>query len=58
MAKDLFHNAVKHALEREHWQITADPLVIKIEGVKLEVDLAAEKVVAAEKAGEKIGSSG
>jgi hypothetical protein len=34
--------------------ITADPLIIKIEGVKLEIDLAAEKVFAAEKAGRKI----
>lgn len=54
MAKDLFHNAVKQALIKEQWVITADPLNIKIEGVKLEVDLAAEKVLAAEKAGQKI----
>jgi XisH protein len=54
MAKDLFHNAVKQALLKEEWIITADPLVIRIERVKLEIDLAAEKVVAAEKAGRKI----
>jgi XisH protein len=54
MAKDLFHNAVKQALLKEQWIITADPLVIRIERVKLEIDLAAEKVVAAEKAGRKI----
>ena len=54
MAKDLFHNAVKQALLKEQWVITADPLIIKIGGVKLEVDLAAEKIVAAEKAGRKI----
>jgi hypothetical protein len=53
-AKDLFHNAVKNALLKEHWAITADPLKIKIEGVKLEIDLAAEKVLAAEKEGRKI----
>jgi len=53
-AKDLFHDAVKHALLKEHWQITADPLIIKIERVKFEIDLAAEKVFAAEKAGRKI----
>lgn len=34
--------------------ITADPLTIKIEGVRFEIDLAAEKVLAAEKAGQKI----
>jgi len=30
-AKDLFHHAVKTALEKDNWQITADPLVIKID---------------------------
>jgi XisH protein len=53
-AKDLFHEAVKQALIKEQWIITADPLKIKIEGVKLEIDLAAEKVFAAEKVGRKI----
>jgi XisH protein len=54
MAKDLFHYAVRQALTKEQWIITEDPLKIKIGGVKLEIDLAAEKVVAAEKEGEKI----
>jgi len=54
MAKDVFHDAVKQALLKQQWVITADPLIIKIGGVKLEIDLAAEKVVAAEKAGRKI----
>lgn len=53
-AKDLFHNVVRKALLKEQWTITADPLVIKIEGVKFEIDLAAEKVFAAEKDGRKI----
>lgn len=53
-AKDLFHDAVRKALLKEQWVITADPLKIKIEGVKFEIDLAAEKVFAAEKAGRKI----
>ncbi len=54
MAKDLFHYAVKEALIKEQWVITADPLTIKIDRVKLEIDLAADKVFAAEKAGQKI----
>mgnify|MGYP002777056104 CR=1 FL=1 len=54
MAKDIFHDAVKNALMKEQWLITADPLKIKIDGVKLEIDLAAEKVIAAEKEGDKI----
>lgn len=53
-AKDLFHDAVKQALLKEQWVITADPLTIKIEGMRFEIDLAAEKVLAAEKAGRKI----
>jgi hypothetical protein len=53
-AKDLFHNAVKQALIKQQWVITADPLIIKIEGVKLEIDLAAERILAAQKAGQKI----
>jgi hypothetical protein len=53
-AKDLFHNAVKQALLKEQWVITADPLKIKIERVKFEIDLAAEKILAADKAGRKI----
>lgn len=53
-AKDLFHDAVKSALLKEQWTITADPFKIKIDGVKLEIDLAAEKVIAAEKEGRQI----
>ncbi|MGM3304381.1 XisH family protein [Anabaena sp. WFMT] len=53
-AKDLFHDAVKKALLKEQWVITADPLKIRIEGVKFEIDLAADKVFAADKAGLKI----
>ena len=28
-AKDKFHDAVKHALEKEGWQITHDPLTFE-----------------------------
>jgi hypothetical protein len=53
-AKDIFHAAVRQALIKEQWVITADPLVIKINKVRLEIDLAAEKIFAAQKAGRKI----
>ncbi|MBV9387584.1 MAG: XisH family protein [Chroococcidiopsidaceae cyanobacterium CP_BM_ER_R8_30] len=53
-ARDLFHDVVKQALLNEQWIITADPLTIKVEGVRFDIDLAAEKVLAAEKAGRKI----
>ncbi|MBK1988521.1 XisH family protein [Sphaerospermopsis aphanizomenoides BCCUSP55] len=54
MAKDLFHEAVKQALIKDGWTITGDPLIIRIDRVKLEIDLAAEKVFAAEKDDQKI----
>ena len=54
MAKDRFHQTVKTALIKDGWTITSDPLIIRIDRVKLEVDLAAEKVFAAEKDGQKI----
>ncbi len=52
--KDKFHEAVRTALEREGWTITADPLYLEFGGVDVFVDLAAEKVIAAEKQGRKI----
>jgi len=54
MAKDLFHQAVKRALIKDGWTVTHDPLIIRIDRIKLEIDLAAEKVLAAEKDGQKV----
>ncbi|MEH2319830.1 XisH family protein [Nostoc sp.] len=53
MAKDRFHDAVRMALEKEGWSITADPYEISVGDVDFEIDLAAE-MLAAERAGEKI----
>lgn len=53
-ARDKFHYVVKTALQREGWIITGDPLYLEFGGVDLYVDLAAEKLIAAEKAGHKI----
>jgi len=53
-AKDTFHEAVKQALQKEHWVITDDPLRFKFGNVNFQVDLGAERLVAAERAGEKI----
>jgi hypothetical protein len=53
-AKDIFHNAVKNALIKEGWKITHDPLSVKVGGVDMAIDLGAEKLIAAEKNGEKI----
>jgi uncharacterized protein (UPF0548 family) len=53
-AKDIFHEAVKQALQKEQWIITNDPLKFKFGNVNFQVDLGAERLVAAERAGEKI----
>lgn len=55
MARDLFHSNARAALEKEDWIISADPLRIYISKKDyLEVDLAAENVLMAEKGQEKI----
>jgi hypothetical protein len=45
MARDSFHPQVKAALIKTGWTITQDPLRLETGGVKLEVDLAAERMV-------------
>ncbi|MEZ4656379.1 MAG: XisH family protein [Caldilineaceae bacterium] len=53
-AKDLIHDAVKNALHKDGWRIIADPYVIKYGDDQVFVDLAAEHVIAIERAGRKI----
>ncbi|MEL4895690.1 XisH family protein [Crocosphaera sp. Alani8] len=53
-AKDTYHDAVKNALIKEGWTITADPYRIKYKDAELFADLAAEKPIAAERSGHKI----
>ncbi|BAY79765.1 fdxN element excision controlling factor protein (plasmid) [Nostoc linckia NIES-25] len=53
-AKDVFHEVVKIALQKDGWQITHDPLLFNVGGVKMSIDLAAEKLIAAERENEKI----
>ncbi|MDB9511911.1 XisH family protein [Kamptonema animale CS-326] len=53
-ARDLFHESVKIALQKENWVITDDPLKVEAGGAKFEIDLGAERLLAAERAGEKI----
>jgi XisH protein len=58
MAKDSFYPQVKAALIKDGWSITHDPLKLETGGVKLEVDLGAERaiegVLAAERNNEQI----
>jgi len=53
-ARDIFHYAVKNALQKDGWTITHDPLFIRFDESKLYIDLAAEKLIAAEKDEQKI----
>ncbi|NEQ41915.1 MAG: fatty-acid oxidation protein subunit alpha [Okeania sp. SIO3I5] len=53
-AKDIFHDTVKRALEKEEWTITHDPLPVASGDVGMSIDLGAEKLIAAEKEGQKI----
>ena len=53
-AKDLFHDAVKNALSKDDWTITKEHLYFRIGQDPVYIDLAAEKMIAAEKAGRKI----
>jgi hypothetical protein len=54
MAKDIFHNTLKKALEKDGWRITHDPYRLRYGVVDLYIDLAAEEAIAAEKEGLKI----
>jgi hypothetical protein len=53
-AKDLFHHAVKHALEKDGWTITHDPFSLTVDDINMAVDLGAEKLIAAVKGTQKI----
>lgn len=52
---DLYHDEVKAALIKDGWTITHDPLTIPGIGLSsFHIDLGAEMMIGAEKAGEKI----
>lgn len=53
-AKDIFHDAVKYALEKDGWLITDDPLFLRFGGLEMYIDLGAERIFAAERNSEKI----
>jgi hypothetical protein len=54
MARDFLHQTVRIALEQDGWIVTHDPLYLRISDVDLMVDLAAERIIGAEKTGQKI----
>ncbi|MEW6125884.1 MAG: XisH family protein [Acidobacteriota bacterium] len=51
---DSIHSAVKNALVKDGWLITADPYKIRYEEITLYADLAAEKPIVAMRSGQKI----
>ena len=53
-AKDIYHDTVRTALEKDGWKITHDPLVIRWGKRDLYIDLGAEKLIAAERDNQKI----
>lgn len=52
--RDLFHGAVKHALVKDGWTITHDPLLLVFGSTNVYIDLGAELPLAAEKEGRRI----
>lgn len=54
MARDKIHDAVKNALVKDGWTITADPYTVIYRNEKAFIDLAAEHPIAAEREGSKI----
>ena len=54
MARDRFHGTVRRALEKDGWRITADPYIVRFDRTAVEIDLAAEQLLAAERTGQKI----
>jgi len=53
-ARDLFHQIVKTALQKENWQITHDPYGLPTDSFDLAIDLGAEKIIAAQQGETKI----
>ncbi len=52
--RDIYHEHVKEALINDGWEITHDPYQIKVGGIYQEIDLGAEKLIAAEREKDKI----
>jgi hypothetical protein len=53
-AKDLYHDQVVRALQKDGWTITHDPLTIPFGRTEIFVDIGAERLLAAERNGERI----
>lgn len=52
--RDVYHEPVKQALIKDGWTITHDPYVLEFGEERVFIDLAAERIIAAERAGTRI----
>jgi hypothetical protein len=52
--RDIYHDTVKRALQKDGWTITHDPFPLQIGKKRLSVDLGAERLISAEKGTQKI----
>ena len=52
--RDIYHNTVKQALQKDGWTITHDPFPLEIGRKRLSVDLGAEKLISAKKSKRRI----
>ncbi|HAO23202.1 MAG TPA: fatty-acid synthase [Desulfobacteraceae bacterium] len=52
--RDIYHDTVKRALEKDGWKITHDPFPLEIGEKALSADLGAERLISAEKGLKKI----
>jgi XisH protein len=48
-AKDIYHDTVKRALQKDGWIITHDPFPLQIGKKRLSADLGAERLISAER---------
>ena len=53
-ARDRYHDTVKHALHKDGWTITHDPFRLEAGDRRVYVDLAAKRLLAAERADDRI----
>ncbi|AUT01548.1 fatty-acid oxidation protein subunit alpha [Nostoc sp. CENA543] len=53
-AKDVFHNIVKTALQKDGWIVNQDPLYLRLGDDQIRIDLGAERLIIAEREKEQI----
>ena len=52
--RDIYHDTVKRALQKDGWTITHDPFPLQIGKKRLSADLGAERLISAERGIQKI----